>query len=255
MRNVTIFTMPRQFVDNFKIIQYNAIRSWLALKPTPEVILCGNDAGVAEAAAELGVVHIPNIKLSAEGTPLISSVFTEAKAVAKNEILVCSNSDILLTNDFLDALDTVTTAFPHKFMVVGQRWDLEITDCIDFHDSSWEDRLRNDVAKCGTMHPACGIDYFVFEKELSIEMLPFPVGRGYWDNWFMAKALHVGLNVIDATEKIFAVHQNHRRFHMKEYQNNRSGAEYQRCGKLANGLMAFISHANWIFQNDILVKK
>ena len=26
MRNVTIFTMPRQFVDNFKIIQYNAIR-------------------------------------------------------------------------------------------------------------------------------------------------------------------------------------------------------------------------------------
>jgi len=255
MRNVTIFTMPRQFVDNFKIIQYNAIRSWLALKPTPEVILCGNDLGVAEAAKELGVVHAPNIKLSVEGTPLISSVFSVAKSIAKNPILICTNSDILLTNDLLDTLEEARKVFAHKFMLVGQRWDLEITDYVDFSNASWENKIRSDVSERGIMHPACGIDYFIFEKEVNIEMLPFPVGRGYWDNWFMAKALRTGLATIDATEKIFAVHQEHRRFHTAEYKNNRSGVEYQRCGKLAQGMSAFISHANWKFSNGKLIKK
>jgi len=255
MRNITIFTMPRQFTGIFKIIQSNAIKSWLALKPTPEVILCGNDAGVAEVAAELGVIHIPNIKLSDTGAPLINSVFDKAKSAAKNDILLCTNADIILTNDFLDTLDIVTTAFPHKFMIVGQRWDLEISDYIDFRDSSWEEKLRNEVAKSGTMHPACGIDYFGFEKEIGINMLPFVVGRTCWDNWFMSQALHIGLNVVDATEKIFAVHQNHRRFHMKEYMNNRTGDEAKLCRKMAQGKIASISHANWAFSNGKLVKK
>jgi hypothetical protein len=254
MMDVTFFTMPRHFIGNFKIIQYNAIRSWLAFNSTPEVILCGNDEGVAEAAADLGVVHIPDIELSKEGTPLISSVFSKAKAKAKNSVLVCSNADIILTSDFLETIDTVISSLPHRFMVVGQRWDLLVTEYIDF-STSWENDFCKEVRKSGTLHPICGIDYFVFEKENSIDMLPFPVGRTCWDNWYMSKALAIGFDVVDATEKIFAVHQNHRQFHMKEYMNNRTGEESKLCRKLAKGKIASISNANWTFSKGKLLKK
>lgn len=255
MKNVTIFTMPRHFVNNFKIIQYNAIRSWLALDPVPEIILCGNDEGVAEAAAELGVVHIPDIKVSDTGGPLIDSVFSVSKAKAKNNVLACINSDILLVNDFLDTINEVTSVFPHRFMIVGRRWDLEILEYLNFSNTSWEKTLRADIKQRGKLHSACGIDYFVFEKDIKIEMLPFPVGRTCWDDWFISQALSTGINVVDATQKIFAVHQEHRKFHMKEYMHNRFGEEAKACRKLAQGFMEHISKANWRFLKGKLVKR
>lgn len=255
MKDVTIFTMPRCFKPPFRTLQYNAIRSWKALDPTPEIILCGNDEGVAEAAAELKVVHIPDIKLSETGGPLIDSVFSVSKSKAKNDVLACVNSDIILVSDFLDTLDTVTSVFPHRFMIVGQRWDLEIPHYINFSNSSWEDILRVETTQYGKLHPACGIDYFVFEKKIEIKMLPFPVGRTCWDNWFILQALRIGIDVVDATEKLFAVHQEHRQFHIKEYMNNRTGKESTECRKLAQGSMADIGSANWKFLNNKLIKK
>lgn len=255
MKNITIFTMPRSFESPFKIIQYNAIRSWLALDPVPEIILCGDEEGVAEVAVELNVIHIPNINLSETGSPLIDSVFSVSKFKANNDVLACVNSDIILLNDFLDTLDIVTSVFPHRFMIVGQRWDIEIPEYINFSNSAWEEILRVETMLYGKLHPTCGIDYFVFEKKIEIKMLPFPVGRTCWDNWFVSQALHAGINVVDATEKIFAVHQEHRQFHIKEYTGNRTGKESVECRKLAQGKMAHIHNANWSFLNGKLVKK
>jgi hypothetical protein len=39
--------------------QRNALQSWFLLKPTPTVLLFGDDPGVKEAAAEYGAVHVP----------------------------------------------------------------------------------------------------------------------------------------------------------------------------------------------------
>ena len=255
MERITIFTMPRSFEHPFTMLQLNAIRSWLSLEPTPEVILCGNDEGVAEAAAELHLVHIPEIKLSPSGAPLIDSVFDEARSVAKNPILACVNADIILMQDFLETLGRVNVTFPHKFMIVGQRWDLDVDKYIDFSDNSWAGKFRSEVAKNGKLHPSCGIDYFVFEKENNIHMLPFPVGRTCWDNWFMAQALHIGLDVVDATEEIVAVHQNHRQYHMQEYMNNRTGVESKLCQELAQENIASVSNAKWKFVQSILTRK
>jgi len=255
MRNITIFTMPRCFKSHFAVIQQNAIKSWLLLDPTPEIILCGNDEGVAEAAEELGVIHISDIKLSNEGTPMTDSTFNEVRSIAKNDILACVNSDILLLDDFLGTIDKVVSVLLHRFMIVGQRWDLDVTEHIDFSNPSWKNILHEEVVKHGKLHPTCGIDYFIFEKEISINMLPFPIGRTCWDNWFMSQALRIGVNVVDATEKIFAIHQEHRQFHIEEYTNNRIGKESAMCRKLAQGSMAHIDSANWKFSNGKLVKK
>jgi len=255
MEKITIFTMPRSFTHPFDMLQLNAIKSWLSLKPTPEIILCGKDEGVAEAAAVLNLVHIPDIKLSPSGAPLIDSVFNEARSVAKNSILACVNADIILMQDFLDTLGTVKVSFPHWFMLVGQRWDLNVANYIDFSNNSWEGDLRNDAVLHGELHPGCGIDYFIFEKENGINMFPFPVGRTCWDNWFLDMALQAGIDVVDATEEIFAVHQNHRQYHIAEYMMNRTGEESKLCQELAQKNIASISDAKWKFVQNVLVRK
>ena len=40
---LTIFSCPKPFRGHFGMIQRNAIRSWTLLKPTPDVILIGDE--------------------------------------------------------------------------------------------------------------------------------------------------------------------------------------------------------------------
>ena len=71
---ITIFSAPKPFTDpHIAMIQRNAIKSWTLL-PDVEVILLGEETGLAEAAKELGVKHIPNVARNDSGTPLISPV-------------------------------------------------------------------------------------------------------------------------------------------------------------------------------------
>src|SRR6266851_2094454 len=51
---LTIFSAPKAFSGHVGIIQENAIRSWLSLKPTPKIILFGDDAATAGFARGLG---------------------------------------------------------------------------------------------------------------------------------------------------------------------------------------------------------
>ena len=71
---ITLFSAPKPFTNpHIALIQRNAIKSWTLL-PEVEVILLGEEAGLAEAARELGVQHIPHVERNANGVPLISSV-------------------------------------------------------------------------------------------------------------------------------------------------------------------------------------
>jgi hypothetical protein len=53
---ITIFSAPKPFTNpHIARIQRNAIRSWAMLAPEAEVVLLGEEDGLAQAAAELGV--------------------------------------------------------------------------------------------------------------------------------------------------------------------------------------------------------
>ena len=46
-----------------------------------EIILGGNDFGIAENAAEFGAVHLPEIETNEFGTPLLHSAFQQDKTL------------------------------------------------------------------------------------------------------------------------------------------------------------------------------
>jgi hypothetical protein len=53
------------------------------------------------------------------------------------------------------------------------------------------------------------VDYFVFAKGMYDDMPRLIVGYCFWDNWMIWEALSYKIPVIDNTDSVVAIHQNH----------------------------------------------
>lgn len=213
MPELTIFSAPKPFTDpHIATIQRNAVRSWLALGPQVQVILLGEEAGLAEAAAELGVLHLPNVERTPAGTPLVSSMLRLAREHSSAPLLCCVNADILLLPDLLPAAQAAARQ-AGRFLIVGQRWDLDVREPLDF-GPGWDEALRQRAAAQGKLHKATGSDYFLFPRECFADMPPFAIGRAGWDNWMIFAGRSRGWPVIDGTPDIQIIHQNHDYSHL-----------------------------------------
>jgi len=237
---LTIFTAPKPFTDgHIALIQRNAIRSWQALGQMVQVVLVGEEDGLAEAAAELGVLHLPHVARNPQGTPLVSSIFELGRKVNSSPLLAYVNADILLTPDFVDAACSVydgtrRDASRRGFLLVGRRWDLQVDEELDF-SPGWVDRLRQRLQQHGRLHPPGGSDYFIYPRQCFSQIPPFAVGRAGWDNWMIYEARRRGWLVIDATERIPVVHQDHDYRHLPGGQPHYRLPETDENVRLAGG--------------------
>lgn len=206
---ITFFSTPKPFRGHIGIIQRNAIHSWKLAHPNAEVILFGNEEGAAEAARELGARHEPEVDRNSLGTPLLSSLFDRADRLARHDRLCFLNADILLTGDFL-AASTRLAQIHERSLMVGRRCDVDITKPWDFSGSDWSERLRSMARERGKLRPAQWIDYFVFPRGLLNQQVPpFAVGRPGYDNWLLWKVRSMRVPVVDVTQVVLAIHQNH----------------------------------------------
>jgi hypothetical protein len=204
---LTIFATPKKFDGHIGVIQRNAIRSWTQMSPRPQIILFGTEAGTAEIAQEFGLAYVPNIKCNQWGTPLVSDLFEQAEKLSRSPILCYVNSDIILFDDFSQALARVA-AYSEKFLMVGRRTDLDVRDAIPFRDD-WASQLKYRASVEGHLQIARSIDYFAFSRGLYPSMPPLAIGRFWWDNWLLWKARSLHAAVVDATRQVVAIHQNH----------------------------------------------
>lgn len=205
---MTLFSMPKPFRGHIGVIQRNAIRSWTLLRPACEILLLGDDDGVAAAAEEFGVRRVPDISRNSHGTPLVSDMFAKAQQAASHRLLCYVNADIVLLDDLLPALAAVSTP---RFLLFGQRWDLDVREGLDFEDPEWQKRLLADMRVRGKLHGHTGVDFYVFPAGLFGEIPPFALGRYWYDTWLIWKARSLRVPVIDATPVITSIHQNHER--------------------------------------------
>ncbi len=223
MSLLTLFSAPKPFTNpHIAMIQRNAIRSWTLL-PDVEVILLGEEDGLAEAAKEFGVKHIPHVARNESGIPLISSMFQLAGENSNSELLCIINADMILMSDFVEAAmecDSLLSqkqerapALQRKFVLLSQRWDYDITSPLDFA-AGWESQLRESVRKQNQLHRPAGSDFFLFPKPCYQDIPDFIIGRAGWDNWMIYKARAEKWPVIDCTPSVMIVHQNHDYSHL-----------------------------------------
>jgi hypothetical protein len=212
MSLITFFSAPKPFTNpHIAMIQRNAIKSWTLL-PDVEVILLGEEEGLAEVAKELGVKHVSHVACNESGTPLISSMFQLARENSNSELLCIINADMVLMSDFVVAAKQAVK-LKDKFVLLSQRWDYDITTPLDFADE-WESQLRESVRKQNQLHRPAGSDFFLFPKPCYQDIPDFIIGRAGWDNWMIYKARKEGWPVIDCTSSVMIVHQNHDYSHL-----------------------------------------
>ena len=235
---LTLFTIPKAFHGHTGVIQRNAIKSWTMLRPECEVILLADDEGTAEVAKEFGVKHIPDIARNDFGTPLLNCAFEKAEAAANYSILCHVNADIILMSDFTEAVSKVNK-LTSRFLITGQRRDLEVTHLLDF-ENGWEEKLLCDVHEKGRLHHFTGVDFWAYSKGVINNMPPFAVGRIATESWLMYKTRLEKADLIDATDTIVSVHQNHDYSHHPDgLRGIGTGVEAQRNRELVGGKSYF----------------
>ncbi len=204
---LTLFTTPKPFSGEFRALQRDGLSSWTRLRPRCEILLFGDEEGAAEAAADLGLRHVPDVQRNEFGMPLVASLFHQAQRLATGSWLAYVNADILLMDDFVDAVQRAA-AWSDRFLLIGQRYNVPRQIPVSV-GPDWADAFRRDVIAAG-FTLSCGMDYFAYPSALWDEIPPsLAVGRAGWDNWPIYEARLQKAAVIDATSEIMAVHQPH----------------------------------------------
>lgn len=248
---LTLFTVPKAFEGHIGTIQNNAIRSWLSAFPGAQVILFGNESGIAEVASELQIDHVPNITFSELGAPLLDHVFNTADSLAKYPNLCFINSDIIFRVEQLE-LDSL----PRPYLMIGESSDAEVTERIDFNEAGWRKNINAEQSSRGPF----ALDFFFYNQGLFKGMPPFRIGRARYDNWLAWKALRQGASLIDGTDALQAVHQRHDYGHLQGGRKEAyRGADAKANEKLA-GLWCYlylhsVQDARWGLSSQGLTKK
>ncbi len=214
MSLITLFSAPKPFTNpHIAMIQRNAIRSWTLL-PEVEIILLGEETGLAEAARGLDVKHIPNVKCNENRTPLISSMVQLARENSRSDLLCIINTDMILMPDFVEAAESCRSRLRRdEFVLLSRRWDLDVTQLIEFNEG-WQSRLSSAVHRQGTLHRPAGSDYFLFPRSCYTDIPDFTIGRAGWDNWMIYKARKERWPVVDCTLSVTIIHQSHDYSHL-----------------------------------------
>jgi hypothetical protein len=237
---ITLFSAPKSFTDpHIATIQRNALKSWTLL-PDVEIILLGEETGLSEAARELGVRHISNVKRNDGGTPLISSMIELARENSNSDLLCIINADMILMPDFVEAAKSCKSRFrrdERRFVLLSQRWDLDITTPLEFA-AGWERQLETIVRTQGTLHRPAGSDFFLFPKSCYTDIPDFTIGRAGWDNWMIYRARKEKWFVIDCTPSVMIIHQNHDYSHLPGGKSHHEHPDTNENIRLAGGLAA-----------------
>jgi hypothetical protein len=201
---LTVFSTPKPFEGHFAMIQRNAIRSWTLLHPDCEVILFGDEKGTEAVASEFGVRHIPHVERNEYGTPFISDLFDQAQQLGVHDTLCYVNCDTILLSDLIPSVERAKRK--RRFLMVGRRWGLRVTDHLDFGPHNWEEQLRTAVKQRG---------------------------RPRWDNYMLYRARSRKAALIDASSDVTAIHQDHDySHHPKGREGVWNGVEAQRNHEL-----------------------
>ena len=242
----TILTTAKDFDSNFKLIQINAINSWRSLSDDIEIIIFGFSKGVDEYAKTIKATHIPKIKCTDSGIPLISDMILQGTKLAKFDILLLVNADIILPNKFIDIIQILKSR-KKKFLAIGHRWDMDVDEYINFSDLIESKKFWSKANKISKQHSCTGIDYFIFKKGTLKSLPDFAVGRFGWDNWILWSIRRRLIPLIDLSAEIKVIHQNH--IYKKHFRT-----DIERNLKLGEKKGLNILDSNYLFKNGKITK-
>lgn len=218
-------------------MQRRALASWVHVVGPEHVYVVGDDEGVAEVAADLGVHHVPRVPRSPSGRPLLHAAFERVLAKTDDRFACYVNGDVIIFPDVLKGVDACGVAL-NQFLMVSRRVEVSLP-----HDLSHGAGLLEDVRRMaereGLLAPPLAIDLFAFPTSWWRGMPPFAVGVPGWDNWMIYAARHRGTPVVDATPDVTVVHQDLEAGYARGKSAHFTGPDGERHAALVGGAVTF----------------
>lgn len=206
---LAIFTTCKPFTGKFATLQRNALRSWALIRPRCEIVVFGDEPGVAETCRELGLRQVPTVTRSGHGTPLLDAMFEAAQRETSAPILACVNADIMLTGEIISAVETARRRCP-RFLLITRRWNVDLERPWDFDTPGWDSALVDYARGRGIQEPlGGGVDVFAYPRGMWGPLPSFAIGRGRWDSALIYEARRLAIPVIDASPVVTCLHPNH----------------------------------------------
>jgi len=212
--SIAIVAAPKAFRGHVGMIQRNAIASWRHLGPGVEILLGGDEEGLAYVARAMRATLLGPLAAGIDGPPRVDDLFARARAATQADLIAYVNADIILLPDWLAAVRRAAATLAGQLLVIGRRTDLDVEERIDFADPAARIDLADRAGRSGRLAARVCKDYFVFRRDDMRHVPAFTLGRAYWDNWMVHDARVRGVPVVDVTACATAIHQNHDYAHL-----------------------------------------
>ncbi|KAL3855423.1 hypothetical protein ACJMK2_014634 [Sinanodonta woodiana] len=211
---VTLFTTFKTdySVGSEKLFVFNnTLYNWQTFKPLAQLIVFTKTKTYATDQVNLSHWNLyPICSYYESGIPTIKEMHVHAKYLHNTPWHGYFNGDILLTDDFLETLEyisSVSYTFRNaSILITGRRINV-------LNVTSEEVRSKNGIKESarsrGSLYGIDAEDYFITNSLFPWSKIPeFVIGRDGYDNWIVGHArCDLETVVIDATETITAVHQ------------------------------------------------
>eukprot|EP00164_Ancoracysta_twista_P002306 GFYU01003049.1.p1 GENE.GFYU01003049.1~~GFYU01003049.1.p1 ORF type:complete len:879 (-),score=272.82 GFYU01003049.1:89-2725(-) len=213
----TIITLAKKFAYPYNVTQSNAINSWKHLKCKPQIVVIGVDYGVADAAKELGVDHInQDPKRSWYEAPLLKDMLDEGEAMARSDHILLINADIILPQSFCQVFHQILADYPDQtYLLTGVRYNIQVLEPVDYDELERTGQWFEGAERFWSSAQ----DYFGYVKG-TLKPDPQLSLLFSWDNWIITWAIQEFSVVIDATDVVVAVHQDHSYTHQSAGKKN-----------------------------------
>ena len=183
--NIVYVTIPRSFIDPYLIPQVNALNMIRNYDPSANIVLYSDDDGVKDYASK-NLYHAPDVVIKKGRLPLVNEALKYC-AINFPECYICYiNSDMLLVGNTKELINYIDKRFSGNFIATGYRCNLHIDTVIK----------SNEIPDL-------------------LSMPNFRVGRPGWDNWLAAKCRILGFALIDISNVVTLVHQEHPPAHVQ----------------------------------------
>jgi len=226
MNAFSIFATCKPFVGEMAYIQENAIRSWLTLEPRVDLVLIGDDSGAKEISGRLGCRFYADVERAFCGAPLFNSLFALGQQLAKHDVVCYLNADLIVLQDFADALCHVAANF-EWFLMIGKHWRVGAGGLLDFRPG-WQQGLKQSLAQHSK---PTALDYFGFRRGLYVDDLPeYAMGYYCWDTFLMWDAMCREVPVVDVSSVVTVVHQEHKKYAPQSERGDLNQVIHKRVG-------------------------
>ncbi len=206
--SLTIVSTCKPFIGDDAIRQRNSIISWITAVKPQNVLLVGDEPGVAEISEEFGLMNDKEVDRIDGRLPSLQGVL-DSPSLRDSPFVCYVNADVILPANTTDVLERVARQMS-QFMIVGERWNIDLLRPIkstEIADRSLETFARQH----GRLPGPHWVDYFIYPQGLLGEIPRLAIAGGLWDHWLVGRALQQGASVVDATSVLTAIHQEHQR--------------------------------------------